>query len=148
MNPLIIPPTEHTPKIAFDIEKIVKGKHVFEISGESKPEDVKAFYGPVLKWLDEAKSYLKAFEKRKIENHKRKIRLVFKMEYFNSSSAKYLFDIIQEMEDIECSCQNTGVKIVWIYDPKDDDIRESGMEFKNMTSLPFDLATLKPGESK
>ena len=147
MNPLIIPPTEHSPKIVFDIEKLVKGKHVFEISGESKPEDVKAFYDPILHWLDEAKSYLQAFEKRNFDNHKRKIRIKFKMDYFNSSSAKFLFDIIQKLEKISKTCHHVSIKIVWLFASQDRDMQESGEEFKSMTSLPFEITTLLPRDT-
>lgn len=146
MEPLNIPPTEHTPEVVFDIEKIEKGKHVFEVSGESKPEDVKSFYEPVLGWLDALRNYLKAYEDKAQENHKRKIRLKFRMNYFNSSSAKYLFDIIQKMEEINKYCHNTNVKIIWLYHPGDTDMLESGEEFKSMTRLPFNLSAIHPGE--
>ena len=147
MNPLIIQPTEYTPKVVFDIEKLQKGKHIFEISGESRPEDVKVFYEPLLIWLDELRSYLKAFEDKAHDNRHRKIRLKFNLVYFNSSSAKYLFDIIQKMEEINKHGHNANIKIVWLYNPRDVDMLEAGEEFKGMTSVPFELSALNPGET-
>lgn len=147
MKPLIIPPTEHTPKVVFDIETLQKGKHIFEISGESMPEDVQSFYEPLLQWLDELQSYLKAFEDKAHDNRQRKIRLKFNLVYFNSSSAKYLFDIIQKMEEINKRGHNANIKIVWLYNPKDVDMLEAGEEFKSMTSIPFELSALKAGET-
>ena len=146
MNPLIIQPTEHTPKVIFDIEKLQKGKHIFEISGESRPEDAKIFYEPILKWLEDFKKYLRALDNAG-DNRMRKIRLIFKMIYFNSSSAKYLFDIIQKMEEIIKQCHNANIKILWLYNSKDEDIFDTGEEFRGMTSIPFDLEVLKPGEA-
>lgn len=147
MNNLIIQPTDHTPKVVFDFEKLQKGKHIFEISGESKPEDVESFYKPVLHWMDELRTNLKAFEDKAHDNRMRKIRLKFKMNYFNSSSAKYLYDIIRKMEEIQEHCHNASIKIVWIYHPKDLDMLDAGEEFKSMTSLPFEFSALKPGEA-
>lgn len=147
MNNLIIQPTEHTPEIVFDVENLLKGKYIFEISGESKPEDVQSFYEPVLRWIDELRNNLKAFEDKAHDNRKRKIRLKFKMAYFNSSSAKFLYDIVRKMEEIQEHCHNASIKIVWIYHPKDLDMLDAGEEFKSMTTIPFELSMLKPGES-
>lgn len=97
MTTLNIPPTEHTPKILFDFENLEKGEYIFEISGESKPEDVKEFYAPVLNWLDNLQKELKIYQQAD-DTRKRKIRMKFRMDYFNSSSAKLLFDIIQKMK--------------------------------------------------
>lgn len=147
MNPLIIPSTEQTPAINFDVEKLLKGKHVFEISGESMPENVQEFYEPVIQWLIDLQKYMKTIEDKANDSRQRKIRLKFKMDYFNSSSAKYLFDIIQKLEQLKHSCHNVNVKIIWLYHPADNDMLEAGEEFKSMTGLPFELSALQPGEA-
>ena len=147
MTTLNIAPTEYTPKVIFDFEKLVKGKYIFEISGESKPEDVREFYDPLLKWLDDLQHNLKTFEEVAGDNRKRKIRLKFRMDYFNSSTAKYFFDIIQKMEEIQTHCHNANIKIIWIYHPKDIDMKESGEEFQSMTKVPFEISVWKEGEN-
>ncbi len=47
MESLKIKATQITPEICFDIEK-----KVFIISGESRPENVKDFFEPILLWLE------------------------------------------------------------------------------------------------
>ena len=46
MEALIIKEDEGTPKIILD-----KDKNIFEISGNSLPEDIIAFYSPVFSWI-------------------------------------------------------------------------------------------------
>ena len=48
MDKLKIEPTTFTPEVTFDVEK-----RVFEISGESRPQDSREFYGPIITWLNE-----------------------------------------------------------------------------------------------
>ncbi len=48
METIKIQGTEDTPRIILDAEK-----ELLEISGRSLPEDVSAFYEPVLNWLNE-----------------------------------------------------------------------------------------------
>ena len=40
--------TDDTPNVILDANN-----EIFEISGRSLPEDVSAFYEPILSWLDE-----------------------------------------------------------------------------------------------
>jgi hypothetical protein len=47
MQNLDIPPTTRTPAVTFDF-----GQHHLKIKGESYPEDVTEFYGPVFSALD------------------------------------------------------------------------------------------------
>ncbi|MCB0395617.1 MAG: SiaC family regulatory phosphoprotein [Flavobacteriales bacterium] len=53
MEALRIPATESSPAITLDPEK-----GTYEIIGESRPEDVRKFYEPILEWLDKYKSSL------------------------------------------------------------------------------------------
>ena len=48
MRVIKIQGSDDTPKVILDADN-----NTFEISGRSLPEDVVAFYDPILEWLDE-----------------------------------------------------------------------------------------------
>ena len=83
MENLLIQATGITPKISFDIDQ-----KVFEISGESRPENVKDFFDPILSWLN---SYFNNLISNDLHTFK------IKLEYFNSSSAKYLLSLLKNI---------------------------------------------------
>ncbi|MCI5054469.1 MAG: DUF1987 domain-containing protein, partial [Flavobacteriales bacterium] len=84
MNKLSIESTESSPKVLLDPESFY-----FEISGESRPEDVRKFYEPVLSWMDDFNGYLGQVT----AGGQKAVVFNFIFEYFNSSSAKYIMDI-------------------------------------------------------
>lgn len=127
MRPLIIQPTEDSPAITFDFDS-----KKFIISGKSRPENTGKFYTPVLNWFGE-------FQKTvPVENTKStNLDFDFKLEYFNSISAKYIADIILIIKDlIE---QGHKMSIKWHYPKQDDDMLEVGKEFSDMVELNFDF---------
>ena len=70
--------TDDTPHVILDPDN-----EIFEISGRSLPEDVTAFYEPVLTWLDEY-----------AQNPNSKTVFTFRLVYFNTASSKLLLDIL------------------------------------------------------
>lgn len=130
MDALILDGTENTPKVLLD-----HSKDQFEISGESRPEDVRKFYDPILEWLDKFNAYLYWLGENNTE--KKKVIFNFRFEYFNSSSAKYIMDIMTKLAEIQSNCKNSQIDICWNYDEPDEDMLEAGEEFKNITNLPF-----------
>ena len=59
----------------------------------------------------------------------------FEFEYFNSSTAKFLFDIISSIKKLaEC---NIPTEIAWIYDPGDIDMKEAGEDLSILIDLKF-----------
>ncbi len=131
MQALIIEATDNSPKVIFD-----PARSVFEISGESRPEDVRKFYEPILQWIDGFGAFLKQ------QNSTQKIQFNFIFEYFNSSSAKYVMDIMSKLNDIKLSNNNINIEICWHYDEMDEDMLEAGEEFENITQIPFKFIKL------
>lgn len=121
MNQLTIEPTETSPKINFNPEGL------FLMEGESRPENVVKFYEPVINWL---KDYAKSPSGKNIT-------FDFKLEYFNSSSAKFIMDIFLEMENV--SKNGSSVMINWYYDEMDEDLLESGEEYHKLVKVPFNF---------
>ena len=112
--------TDDTPNVILD-----KDNAKFEISGRSLPEDVNMFYEPILEWID---SYAEApCEKTEFN---------FKLEYFNSSSAKFIADILVMVEKYHS--KGFDLKIYWYFDEGDDDMKELGDDLKMETEFPFE----------
>src|ERR1039458_8236255 len=84
MDNFILQETEDTPKIVFD-----PAKNIFEISESSHPENPIAFFKPILSWIEE---YAK--------NPNPLTEVSFKLDYFNSSSAKYFLNVLRSFEQI------------------------------------------------
>lgn len=126
MSPLIIEATELTPGIKFQPEM-----KQFEITGESRPENVRKFYEPVLDWIDKYKNTLEATQTGGSD----KLVFKFKFEYFNSTSAKFLTSIMARLEGIKVDVM--PVEIEWYYDKPDIDMKNSGEEFSKLVSIPF-----------
>ena len=104
--------TERSPEIVFDFEK-----HHLAVRGESYPEDVTTFYGPVFDVLDR---YLAGLGQGDC-------RFDFELIYFNSSSAKIIMIIIEKLE--KAARNGASVDVHWRYDGEDDTMEELGQEF-------------------
>ncbi|HZJ74497.1 MAG TPA: DUF1987 domain-containing protein [Perlabentimonas sp.] len=88
------------------------------IEGRSIPENVIDFYYPILSWID---NYVK--------EPKDTTTVFFKLEYFNTSSSKRLFDIMKKVETI-ASQPEKKVVINWYYEEDDEDIYFAGSDYK------------------
>ncbi len=125
MDKLIIEPTLNSPTVILDPEK-----NRFEFSGESRPENVRSFYMPVIEWLETftGEHVAKAAELPR-EFH-------FNFEYFNSTSAKYILDVFKTLGTL----QSKGGKVLvkWHYEEDDEDMLEVGQEMSRMSKLPFE----------
>jgi len=131
MQALIIAGTESSPNIIFDAEK-----NIFEMKGESRPENAKAFYDPVIEWM---KNFCtEALQKGSL---KEKVVLCVFFDYFSSSSAKYLMNIFARLDELHKN--NIPVEIKWIYSEIDIEMKESGEEFKKLLTLPFKFEVVK-----
>lgn len=105
----------------------------FEFSGESRPENVRKFYLPVLEWLE---SYTEALEKLQEDQRNFELQCQFNFEYFNSTSAKYILDIFKSLNAI--NALGVGLDIKWLYEEDDEDMLEVGQEMSRMSKLPFE----------
>lgn len=120
MKTLNIEPTDETAKVLLD-----KERGVFEISGRSLPEDSADFFEPILEWIKEY---------RKEPNQV--TEFVFKLDYFNTASSKFIQDMLALMEGMK------GVKVVWYYFEDDESMEEAGNEFAEFVQIPFEFKIL------
>ena len=112
MDPINIAQTARTPRIEFDFES-----NKFIIAGESYPEDVSTFYGPL---LEKFTTFLNASSDAQISFR-------FQLIYFNSSTAKILMELFEALE--EAAGSGNQVVITWVHEAGDDNIKELGEEF-------------------
>lgn len=126
MDSIIITPSAKTPTINFNPDS---GR--LEIGGRSIPENSVEFYRPVLEWLDEYS-----------DKPAQQTEFIFKLEYFNTSSSKCILDIFRKLEKI-ASGSSTPISVKWYYDEDDEDMQESGEDFREIIKLPFEMIEIK-----
>ncbi|OFX58310.1 MAG: nuclear pore complex subunit [Bacteroidetes bacterium GWA2_30_7] len=112
--------TDDIPSVILDA---ANGK--FEMSGRSLPEDVSAFYKPILDWMDKYS-----------ESANPKTVFDFKLTYFNTASSKIILDILMKLEAI--SNDGKEVLIKWHFPAEDEDMEEAGEEYSEIVDVPFE----------
>lgn len=120
MENIILNSTEDTPNVVFDYNK---GEYL--ISGRSLPENAVAFYLPLIEWLRKFNS-----------SSKSDILFNFKLEYFNTASAKQITKLLLALQAISL---NKKVLIKWYYFVDDIDIKSSGERFAKLIKADIDL---------
>jgi hypothetical protein len=135
MQKLYIAPTRNSPEIIFSPEE-----NNFIISGTSAPEDVRALYYPVIAWLGEFAKEL-AEKEDLIFTIQNPIRFRIDLKYFNSSSAKFLFDILVELKNLISSGSPTIV--IWYYEKDDPDLKEAGKDLSDIAGMHFEFIEKK-----
>ncbi len=129
MHKLHISQTVTTPEI-----KLSPWENQFFIRGTSSPEDVRALYYPVIEWMkafvdDALRGAYKMFNK---ENP---VHFHIDLSYFNSSSAKFIYDILVELKRLLPA--GIPVKVSWFYDEEDSDMKEAGFDIALLVEMEF-----------
>ncbi len=120
MDIIKIQGTDDTPAVVLDVEN-----EIFQLSGRSLPEDVGAFYDPILDWLEDFS-----------ESKYKKMTFGFKLEYFNTASSKLLLDILLKLEEMFEAGKEISVK--WYFPEDDEDMEEAGEEYADIVDVPFE----------
>lgn len=113
--------TYFIPSVLFDAKT---GK--LRIFGESYLEDTKAFYHPLIQWIE---NYIKEV--------KGPVFLDFDLSYYNTSSSKSILEILYVLKDYES--QGGQVSVNWFYSQEDDDIEEEIEDFEIESGLKINL---------
>lgn len=125
MDNIFIEGNDRTPEVDFNFSK-----GVFTISGRSITENPISFY----KALED---YIANYSK----NPRPKTLFKVSLEYFNTSTSKCLVDIFKQLEKLHSS--NNEVVIEWYYEQDDEEIMDSGEDYKDIVDIPFELKLLK-----
>ncbi|NOQ71245.1 MAG: DUF1987 domain-containing protein [Crocinitomix sp.] len=126
MRRLIIEGTKKTPAIDFNQENLE-----LKISGRSLLEDTKTFYQPIFDWIEGI------YKQREIG-----WTLIVNLEYFNTASSKMILNLLILLGDIHSDGAHF-IKVIWNYDPDDEDMQEAGLEYSDLVDIPFQIVPLK-----
>jgi hypothetical protein len=119
MGGFAISGTDSFPTIIFN-----PSQRLFHIHGISIPENGKAFYEPVINWLE---NYAK--------HPNPETELLIDLEYFNLSTSKsmlFMFYLLNQMHD-----EGKKVKVTWCY--RDAYILSAGRDYAFMVKIPFEF---------
>lgn len=118
MKKIYLEPTDKTPAVVLDPSGLIR------IRGRSIHEDPDKYFMPLLEWVEEYCS-----------NPRDVTRVEIAMEYFNSSSAKYILTMLQMITEL--LEKGHQVQINWMYEEGDDDILERGQYYSSVLQVPF-----------
>lgn len=92
------------------------------LSGESYLEQADFFYAQLQDWL-----------KMYTEQAKGPITFEFRLEYFNTTSMRYILDMLIQLREYEESGGEVSVR--WFYPEWDEEMLKDGEDFQNQTKL-------------
>ncbi|MBF0136022.1 MAG: DUF1987 domain-containing protein [Magnetococcus sp. DMHC-1] len=123
MDNIHIKSSERAPAIDFDFSS-----NQFALQGESYPENVAEFYGPILNKFKEHVTGLAGAS----------LIFDFDLIYFNSSSAKVLMGLFDTLDQV--AAKGNKVVINWHFEADDDNMQELGEEFgEELSNAEFNL---------
>lgn len=122
MEPYVLSPTDKTPAVRFDT-----AAGTLEITGCSIHENADRFFKPL---LDQVESYCAQPARKTV------VRLG--LTYFNSSSAKYVLDLLKLLDEVHMTGQGS-VLLEWTYEEGDLDMQEAGQDYKALLEMPVKL---------
>ena len=101
------------------------------IRGECYPENISEWSDPVLKALEEC-----------VRNDESEFVVDIELYYFNSSSAKFLFDFFEFLE--ESAEGGKSIAINWRYRAEDDTMQEAGEDFQeDMEACTYNMVMVE-----
>ena len=101
------------------------------IRGECYPENISEWSEPVLKTLEES-----------LSQDQNAFTVDIELYYFNSSSAKFLFDFFEFLE--ESAEGGKAITINWRYRAEDDTMQEAGEDFEeDLTACTYNMVQVE-----
>jgi len=129
MEKLVIEGEKKTPYISFDPHK-----NELRLEGRSIPEDTIRFYEPILKWIEK---YIESDRSDTTDLH-------INLEYFNTSTSRYLFGIFKILESYHI--KGNPILIHWYYEKDDFEMLESGEDYASILKIPFKMVPVEVEE--
>jgi hypothetical protein len=101
------------------------GTNRLEMTGRSIPENPELIYKRLDNWVSQH------FEK------KNGLDVDFRLEYINSGSSKYLFEILKRLTAYGRSGKH--IKMKWRYEEDDEAMLELGEHYRDTAGIPLDI---------
>ncbi len=124
MEPYIVEKTKKTPYISFD-QSIGK----LEIIGYSLPSDSYEFYKQLFQLVDDY-----------IAHPQEITEIIFRIEYFNTSSSKVILHLISKFEVL--ISMEKQVSVTWYVEEEDVDMNEAGKTYQASTNLSITIVPI------
>ena len=96
-----------------------------ELVGRLIPENPELILGRIENWINSH------FEKNNALN------VSIQLEYINSRSSKYLFEILNQLKSYINSGKSIDIK--WLYEEDDETVLELGEHFRDTIGVPFKI---------
>jgi len=104
------------------------------IRGECYPENISEWSDPVLKALEEC-----------LGNDESEFKVDIELYYFNSSSAKFLFDFFEFLE--ESAEGGKAITVNWRYRAEDDTMQEASEDFQeDMEACTYNMVVVEDAD--
>jgi hypothetical protein len=116
MKQLIIKKTEDTPAVI-----LIPDRGVFQLVGNSWPENPEKFYQQIINWFDEY-----------FQNPLPETVFDFRLTYFNTASAKQIMKLLHYLKDKSSIYK---VKIRWFYDSNDYESFRDAKRFRELAGI-------------
>ena len=118
---------QRTPQVEFTATSCL-------IRGECYPENISEWSDPVLKALEEC-----------VGNDESEFIVDIELYYFNSSSAKFLFDFFEFLE--ESAEGGKAITVNWRYRAEDDTMQEAGEDFQeDMEACTYNMVVVEDAD--
>ena len=111
--------------------RVLVTDEVFQITGETRPENPKQFYDQVFTALNKVVDHLK-------QNKNVAYRFEFDFEYISTSSLVMIKKLLMEIKTLQDTHSNTSA--CWLYYHMDEDMRLLGEEMVLITEVKMDVA--------
>jgi hypothetical protein len=125
MKRLISSATDYTPAIDLNPANLT-----IQFTGVSRPENVGLFYQQILDWVADLAD---EFDSSNPDT----IKLIFKLEYCNSASQKYILLVLEKL--VELKGVGLSLDVDWHYDKGDDKMLEDGEDISDAIGLKFNF---------
>jgi hypothetical protein len=129
MENLEIAGTIKTPTISMNGEN---GSMLLE--GRSNPENARSLFQPVIDWLEEY-----------VQHPAQRTDLKINLELFNTSSSKYLLEVLRKIRYLNDNDYETNV--TWMYEEDDLEMLDTAEAYEMMTGLSFQKVSYPEGTS-
>ena len=124
---MIFEASQRTPLVEFTSTSCL-------IRGECYPENISEWSDPVLQELENC-----------LSGDEQEFKVEIELYYFNSSSAKFLFDFFEFLE--ESAAGGKSISVDWRYRAEDDTMQEAGEDFEeDMTACSYRLVVVESEE--
>lgn len=124
MGYLKIEATEDCPEVLLDADLAI-----FQIAGNSTPEDVNVVYKPIEEWL----------KSDGVDLDHCQCKLFFR--YLSTSSHHKVFNILRTLNGMFNNGRKLSVE--WAYENIDDDMLRLGLDFASILEIPFEFSPRK-----